>query len=564
MNVLIIDDDEVDRLTVARLIKGTDITLHTAASLREGLNLVATEAFDCALVDFQLGPETAFDFLSAAGQSAFATIVLTGYADEDLAIETLRHGAQDYLRKDELSRHLLLRAILYACERKGTVQQIKHLNAKLEAANANLRYLSQHDPLTGVLNRRGLAEKIEIEVQRARRTGSDMAVLFIDCDDFKIINDTHGHVIGDRVLLAVADVLEKTVRPTDYVARVGGDEFLVLLGNIRSTDAIVVAEKIEDGIRAQQVLSATGMVEISCSIGCCPLGGDDTSLDVIIHRAERALKQSKALGKDIAIASRLEVSAAETDGKTEPDLLRILTRLEDGTDLHVVKQPIIRLNDHAVVGYEFFVHGPPGEYERPDSFIQLALTANRGVAIDMACLRTARNGAREIREKGEWLVHVNLFPTTLRGAGITQVLEVLQEIRDLSGRRVCVELSERRFGGPLSDFRSLTERLVSEGMLLALDEVRLSRHGLETLLFLEPAFLKVDRHLMMGAHLDPGRFQTLQRLVALANRRSIQSVAVGIAGDGEWEAANRLGFDLGQGYGIGVNGRSYADGIGQR
>ncbi len=551
MRILFIDDDEVDRHTVVRLVRETDITLRVAASLREGLDIVVAEKFDCVLVDFQLGLDTAFDFLSATQQAEFPTIVLTGHANEELALGTLRHGAQDYLRKDSLSKELLLRAIRYAVERKGKLLEIASLNTQLKIANARLQGIAQHDPLTGVLNRRGLEGRLEVEAQRARRTGSDMMALFIDCDDFKSINTIHGYVMGDRVLQEVSQVLKKTVRPTDHVARVGGDEFLVLLGDIRSNHAIGVAEKIEDAIRTLQISSPSGTIELSCSIGCCPVGEDEASLDLIIRRAERALNQSKLLGKDTVSTLQLKAIPVNVEKEHERALVPLLNRLESGVDLHVVAQPIIKLSNHTVVGHELYTHGPPGEYEMPDVFLQLALTANRGVAVDMACLRAFCNNAKALSKTGEWRIHINLFPTTPKAIGIDPVMQVLREIREVSGRPICVEFSERHFVGPPADFQYLAESLASEGMLLALDAVRLSRCGLEMLLFLEPAFLKVDRHLIIGAHRDPGRFRILKRLVDLAARRSIQSVAVGITSDGELEVVKQLGFDLGQGDYIG-------------
>jgi diguanylate cyclase (GGDEF)-like protein len=549
--VLFIDDDEVVCLMVTRLMKKTGVILHVAMSLREGLDLIAREKFDCVVVDFQLGQGTALDFILETEHSTFATIVLTAHVNEDLAIETFRHGAQDYLRKDELSQQLLLRSIRYACERRRTVQQIENLNTKIEIANAQLRDIAQQDPLTGVLNRRGLKNQLSVETQRTHRTGGDMAALFIDCDDFKSINDIHGYTVGDCVLQAIAKVLKKTVRPTDHVARIGGDEFFVLLCDIRNAEAIVVAEKIEDEIRTQQISSLAGIVELSCSIGCCPIARDETSLDVIIRRAEMALKQSKMFGKDIASESRMKGMTWNIE--TELELVAYLNRIENGTNLHIVVQPIVNLKNSSIVGYELCAHGPPGEHKQPEAFLQLALMANRGAAIDMACLRAARDMAQKIPKIDSGCIHINLFPTTPKEVGIAPILEIFREIKEISGMQVCVELSERRFLGSPADFQYLAECLASEGLLFALDGVRLSRYGLEILLFLDPAFLKVDRNLMIGAHRDPGRIRTLQKLVALAARRSIQSVAVGIDGKEEWEIAKNLGFDLGQGYYIDKN-----------
>jgi diguanylate cyclase (GGDEF)-like protein len=250
------------------------------------------------LIDFQLRPGTAFDFLAATKEASFATVVLTGHADEALAMETLHHGAQDYLKKEELSPQLLLRTLRYACERKTAIRQMECLNRELEIANAALLDIAHHDPLTGALNRRGLEKQLTLEAYRAERNNSNMMMLLIDCDDFKYINETNGYTMGDQVLQAVTQTLKKSVRPTDHVARIGGDEFLVLLSNIQNSTAIILAEKIANDIRAQQIQSSAGPVKISVSIGCCPVLEGETSLNALLQHGEKALKQSKTEGKD--------------------------------------------------------------------------------------------------------------------------------------------------------------------------------------------------------------------------------------------------------------------------
>ena len=550
MKVLFINNSETCRLDLTRLLADSDVILEMASSILDGIRLTVIDGFDCVLVHSQFGPEGLSELLSSVDQTA-ATIVLIKKGHESFFVKPEKQDTLDYLHWDDLSRELLLYAILSACKRKVFGQQIAHLKKQLKETES-------HDPLTGVLNRRGFSTQIEVEVKRADRMDNELVVLFIDFDDFKSVNNVHGYLVGDRVLQSVADLLKKIVRPTDHVARIGGDEFMVLLCDISESDAIAVAEKIEDEIRARQVVGPTGVIEISCSIGCYSLQKDEVSLDLIIHHAERALKQSKALGKDKVIFLSSKAMGLGHGKTCKQALSQVLNGLESGADLHVVAQPIVRLYDRVIVGYELCTQGLPGTYANPEDFLQLALSADRGEVVDMACLRAVQNLFKMISKLDDpaagadpWRLHVNIFPATIKKIGIDPVIELFQEIQTLSGKTVCVELSERRLVGSPVELQSFVKRFLAEGMLIALDEVRLSRCGIEMLLFTEPTFLKVDRNLMIGSDIDSGRLRTLERLAALTAQRSIETIAGGINGGRELEVAQSLGFEMGQGYFIG-------------
>ena len=167
---------------------------------------------------------------------------------------------------------------------------------------AQLRRLSDHDPLTGLLNRRGLATLHERERSRMRRGGRGYAIALIDLDNFKQVNDRHGHDTGDAVLVAVAEALQRAVRPVDGVARTGGEEFCVLLADTTPAAAAMAAERLHQAVRQMAVAVAPGVsVQVTCSIGLSWTGDPEVTMPTITRGADRAMYRAKAEGRDRAV-----------------------------------------------------------------------------------------------------------------------------------------------------------------------------------------------------------------------------------------------------------------------
>ena len=174
------------------------------------------------------------------------------------------------------------------------------LTEELRSANAHLRMLAEVDPLTGLLNRRGLKRVLDAEVLPRTRLGYDLVAVMVDCDEFKAVNDTFDHVAGDYVLRQVAERIRGALRPGDPLARVGGDEFLVLLPGARHADAIRVANRIRDVVSATPVTIPVRMSEVALtvSVGVAQIPRHVRDSDEIIGRADARLHQSKVAGKN--------------------------------------------------------------------------------------------------------------------------------------------------------------------------------------------------------------------------------------------------------------------------
>jgi len=506
------------------------------------------------LIDERLGDGGALDFLkqSVSDRTAAAVVVVSDKPDDDEGVRALlERGAQEVVGPN-LSGDQLLQVL-----RRGVHRQLAHVdlrrqNRELQLANAELVAIAQHDPMTGLLNRRGLAEALAREAERARRTTTRLAVVLADCDDFKRINDDFGYEAGDRVLTEVARSIAEVVRPTDYVVRLGGDEFLILLTEVRAEECRKIAERVRVAVACLELEAAGRPMPMTCSVGWAWLKDDQLEVDTIVQFAEGALKRSKAVGKDTVSGCDTQPPGADSIPPISDDgieLREILQALSEGACMSVVGQPIVRLPGKELVAYELCTRGPAGGFEMPDEFFQLSVENDRGARVDLGCLKASARAWQATSSRGSQKcgVHVNVFPSTLAKLGVGPVLEVLARLREVAGR-CCVEISERRIVGSPAPLVETVEVLRQHGFEIALDDVGLSRGALEALVILRPTFMKIDRRLVRCCDRDLGRQRTLQRLLDTADSLSIEAIAVGVETEAEVELIQKLGYRYGQGY----------------
>ena len=210
-------------------------------------------------------------------------IVVSDRADEEVALRALRTGAQDFLVKNEVNPILLRRAISYAIERNRTKVRLAHQ--------------ALHDALTGLPDRELFLDRLAVALDRSQRTGTALAVLFLDVDNFKRVNDTLGHAAGDRLLEGLAERLRMTLRPMDTVARFGGDEFTFLFEELASErEAMLIAERISRTV-ALPIMLEEGETAVTVSIGISLARGSSLAAETVIREADAAMYRAKARGR---------------------------------------------------------------------------------------------------------------------------------------------------------------------------------------------------------------------------------------------------------------------------
>lgn len=295
MKLLLVEDVLAYARALRVMLCGGDdpVTLHHVETLREALVALSLEPWDCVLLDLHLTDAEGIECVERlrAQDSSTAIVVLTGFDDRELALEALRRGAQEYAVKGEQQPEDLLRIIRHAIERNRVV------NALNEQRSREV-WAAQHDAVTGLPNRLLLAQHASDLLADAAREGRQGALIYFDLDGFKAVNDRHGHEAGDRVLAAVARVLLESVRTPDVVARVGGDEFVVLLANVKdAADAEQAAGRIVQRIGAlREVGQVSVMIGASAGVALFPAHGE--RLEDLVSRADSAMYVAKRAGKN--------------------------------------------------------------------------------------------------------------------------------------------------------------------------------------------------------------------------------------------------------------------------
>lgn len=290
LRVLLVEDNLADAVLVEETFAGADdFAVEHCVRLGEALRRIAEDPFDCVLLDLTLpdsrGLEGIHSVLAVAPSTA--VVVISGSRDVTMAVQAVRDGAQDYLLKGDADLETLRVAIRGAVRRR---------RAAVELAER-----ADTDPLTGLFNRRRFDEELEVAVGLARRHGEHAAVLVLDLDRFKSVNDTWGHAAGDDLIVRVADVLRARLRTTDSIGRPGGDEFCVLLRRCGAGDARTVAEDLlRDLADAAEPRLAT-----AASIGVCLVGnGEERSGTDVLQAADHAMYEAKrAGGARVALAA---------------------------------------------------------------------------------------------------------------------------------------------------------------------------------------------------------------------------------------------------------------------
>lgn len=238
MKLLIIDDDAVDRMSIAITIHAARVSseIAEAATALEGLNALTQREFDAVLLDYRLPDMDCLDALHAINRTAthnVAVIVLTGGpAEEELGCRCIEAGAQDFLLKSEVSAQICRKALLHAKTRQG-------LKLQLLDAHRRLQLLAENDPLTGLANRYCFDNKLATTLERARQQDMRFGILFMDLDNFKLLNDCYGHSAGNMLLKIVAKRLLGALHPGEMAARLGGDEFAIIAQDISGTQDLI-------------------------------------------------------------------------------------------------------------------------------------------------------------------------------------------------------------------------------------------------------------------------------------------------------------------------------------
>jgi len=430
------------------------------------------------------------------------------------------------------------------------VTQIEDIGERRASGEA-LAHQAVHDPLTGLPNRLYFVERLGRELTRAEQRHERIAVLFLDLDRFKVVNDSLGHSAGDRLLVAVADRLSTTMGPNDVVARFGGDEFTILCQNVTSEEtAELVAERLAEAI-ARPVALIEGEVFVTASVGIAISGSVNDTPETLLRNADTAMYRAKDLGRDRAeLFDAREHHRAVDDLRTGNALHRAIERGE----MRVHYQPMIKLDDGSLFGFEALIRWehPERGLVPPMEFVPLAeetgLIVPLGVwALEQAC-RQAMIWYDAAPDAPLLSMSVNLSPRQLAEPALpNEVARVLHE-SGIQPSALWLEITESTLMRDAESALSALGALRALGLHLAVDDFGSGYSSLAYLQRLPVEALKIDRSFTAGVGVRKDSTAIVHAVVSLARALQLSTVAEGIETRDQFQQLRAMGCELGQGF----------------
>lgn len=429
---------------------------------------------------------------------------------------------------------------------EGTVEDI----TERKSYEGRVAHQATHDMLTGLPNRALLTDRIEQAVRFAAREGTNIAVAFVDLDHFKFINDSVGHQVGDALLQKIAERLRGCMRQSDTVARVGGDEFVLLLPLVRNGGDTVLQA-------VQRVLAAVSErceVEgreflLSCSVGVSLFPKDGTDADTLLRHADSAMTQAKQNGRNNFQFFTRELNQSLVERVDMEQQLRGAIR--DGLfELHY--QPKIRVSDQAVSGVEALIrwNAPHRGLVSPARFIPIAEETGMIERIGEWVLETACRQIREWSLRGCAVVpvSVNVSPRQFRETQLARIVESILMRTSVAPERLEIEITESCLAHDPQRFLATLHSLKSLGVSIAIDDFGAGYSSMSYLKSLPVDRLKIDQSFVAGLTLNAKDDAILKAIVSLAHNLGLSVVAEGVETQAQWEYLREIGCDEIQGF----------------
>ncbi|WP_334189187.1 two-component system response regulator [Noviherbaspirillum sp.] len=580
INILLIEDNPGDaRLIEVMLAESTAMKSHLAwcADLASGLAHLTSNVIDILLLDLGLPECSGLDtlkVLQAELPKIPALVVLSGLLDEDVALRAVQSGAQDYLVKGKIDTALLVRSIRYALERNQTEEALREAHAELEnrvqertaelasavaalkaeiaerkLAEEHIQYMAHYDALTGLPNRVLLQDRLVQAIAHAYRKKSQVAVLFLDLDYFKHVNDSLGHQMGDRLLKAVADRLQECLREGDSLSRLGGDEFVLCLTMLAgSIDAASVAKKVQDELNRPFTIDGN-LMHVSASIGISLYPDDGKTAEALMSAADTAMCQAKKIGRRNYQFFTQALNKAVQDRVEQEQLLR-LALLRDELELHY--QPQVDLESGEIFSAEALLRWcQPGKSATSCStFIAVAEETGLILSLGEWTLRQACRQLKQWQDAGHvsMRVAVNLSPRQFYQDGFQQNIRDIVISSGVLPSTVDLEITEGILLQRNEDNLAKLHQLSEMGIQLSVDDFGTGYSSLAYLQRFPVDGLKIDQSFVRSINQDPGATALVIAIISMARSLNLKVLAEGVETEEQIRFLRSHGCRYGQGF----------------
>ncbi|MFL5560899.1 MAG: putative bifunctional diguanylate cyclase/phosphodiesterase [Gemmatimonadaceae bacterium] len=396
-------------------------------------------------------------------------------------------------------------------------------------AATQIEHLAYHDALTGLPNRQLFLDRLDVAIASAHRSGIQLGVFFLDLDRFKLINDSLGHSVGDKLLQVVARRIRALLRDDDTVTRIGGDEFTILVSSVDKVDeATLVARRVREALKLPIVIDGRELF-VSASIGVSLYPNDGDDAETLLKNADTAMYRAKTQGRDIVQLYAPAMNARALEQLTLENRLR---RALPNGELELFYQPIVAMSTRRICAMETVLrwHHPELGLLTPDAFVALAETTGLIVPIGEWVLRTACRQLREWQEAGlpELRASVNLSVRQLQQPDFVSVVsDILGETR-IAPETLELELTESMAMQSDGDALGKLRELKRLGVRISIDDFGTGYSSLSALRLFPADSLKIDRSFVGEIATDPDDAAIAEAVIALARSLKLHVIAEGV------------------------------------
>ncbi|HET8704890.1 MAG TPA: EAL domain-containing protein [Pseudomonadales bacterium] len=546
LRLLVVDDDDVDRERVRRMLLQSDpkVFVAEACGPADTIEILKAQSFDCVIIDYRLGALTGLELLEqikAVAPQFYATIMVTGLGDEEIAGAAVRAGISDYLTKSQLTNVRLMHSVV------GAVHRV--------SLERKLHELAYYDSLTGLASRTLLIDRLQQVINGCTRSPTLSALAYIDLDNFKLVNDEFGHTAGDQVLVEIGDRLRHLIRATDTAARLGGDEFVVLLNDIASIESCEdlisrISQRLKETIVIEGHLEHAE-VQVTSSIGVVLIQDENVTADTVLRHADHMMYKVKRSGREGILFF---------DPQVEKSLIAISSGLEavaaglKRREFILYYQPKINLLTREVIGLEALIRWrhPEKGVLTPDKFWQPLQHQRLSVTLGEWVIMEAIRQLSEWRTQGAVLkVSVNISVHHLQSKHFVNRLgELLASAPDLPPHSLELEILETVVIDDIASTVEILSQCRALGVNVAVDDFGTGYSSLTYLKRLPLDTLKIDKSFVVNMLTSKDDKAIVIGIVSLCNAFNRCVLAEGVETDEHIRQLVEIGCLHGQGYGI--------------